>query len=515
MNESLTRRQALALMGGIGAAALIYGTGCARRTPTRPTSIWSPEPGRAFSLVNSTLIDVASGKALAGKAVLVEGGLIKGVYDVGAPELAGSRRIDCNGTFMIPGLINAHCHLNMPSVMNVGFSDMGMAQDQIRRNYRDAVLWGVTTCRDMGAMPKVMARDRAAIDKGRMIGPRILTAMSIITVPNGYPDFTARVNWIVRSFIGDIVILVKNADEARDAVKKVRDCGADLTKIAFDDRSLLYGRDGLDVLTDAQADAIMDESTKLGMPVAAHHLYAGGLDRGLQFGVHSMEHVATDAAITDDQMKKIIDSRMPFVPTLTVGASLVFKSSGDPYNDDPFVNEMLAWRDNVQYAELPRHCTPALVKKSAQVKRFYENEEYALEKNKDVLSFNPKFATRLLAMASKNLQRLIAEGAVLGVGNDAGVPFDFPGMLHLEMALLVRMGMTNDQALRAATMVNAKIIGREDKCGEISQGRYADIVLLAANPLDDIKNAGLVKAVFKGGVLVSKAEDFKVAETTA
>jgi len=510
MSEPISRRQALSLLAGVGAVALAGGAGCFKPVPTRPTDLGLSSLGRQLSLTNATVIDVTRGAALPGKAILVGDGLIQGVYDAGAPELAQAQPVDCHGTYMIPGLINAHCHLNLPSTMTVGSGELGMAQEQIFRNYEDAIGWGITTARDMGALPKIIARDREAINHGSLPGPRILTAMSVITVPNGYPDFIVDVNWLVKAMIGEPNLRVKNAAEARDAVKNVRDHGADLVKIAFDHRSFLYGRGRLDVLTDAEVEAIRNEADKCGLPVAAHHLYSMGLDRGLQFGVHSLEHVVTDVPLTDAQVRMILDAKMRFVPTILVGISLAFKSTGDPFNDDPLINEVLRWREEVQLAELPRHCTPAIREKSKSLKHYYEAEEYALKKNRSVVSINPKEATRLLVVAAKNLKRLIAEGAILGAGNDSGVPFDFPGMLHLELEMLARQGMTNAQALRAATLVNAEICGLKDKCGSIAAGRWADLVLLKANPLEDIRNTAGVQAVFKHGRLVSKADDFKV-----
>ena len=145
-----------------------------------------------------------------------------------------------------------------------------------------------------------------------------------------------------------------------------------------------------------------------------------------------------------------------------------------------------------------------------EIIRYFENEEYALKKNRKVLSYNPKVATRGVVAGIKNLKRLIKEGVRLGVGNDSGVPLIFPGMIHHEMELLCRFGMSTKQALRAATLTNAEILKIDDRTGSISKGKRADIAFLAENPLEDIKNVRKVLAVFKEGVLVSKAPEFSL-----
>ena len=508
MGEQFTRRQVLTLLAEAGALAALGGLGCFRARPTRPSKIFSPGKGEAIALGNAVVVDVEKGNLIQGKSVLIRDGVIEGIFDSGAQGLSHIKTLDCQGCYLIPGLINAHCHITIPSITNVSMWEIGMIREQIMRNYEDAICWGITTVRDMGAIPKIIAKDREYIERGELLGPHILTPLSIISVPNGYPDFVANVNFIARMMTGQFCLRAETPEQARDFVKQLRDQGADFVKIAFDHRSFIYGRDALNVFSDAQVEAIKDEAEKLEMRIAAHHLYSVGLDRGLKFGMNSMEHVVSDVDLTDEQVQKILDTKTPFVPTATVGISMAFKSEGDPYNDDPVLNESLKWKQDVQLKELPRHCIPEIYKKSLELVRYYENGEYALEKNKKVVSYNPKVATRGLVVGSRNLKRLIKEGAILGAGNDAGVALTFPGMLHFEMDFLNRFGMTEAQTLRAATIVNARICGIESKCGSITQGKRADLVLLGDNPFASVSNVAKVRAVFKGGALVCKAEEF-------
>jgi imidazolonepropionase-like amidohydrolase len=150
--------------------------------------------------------------------------------------------------------------------------------------------------------------------------------------------------------------------------------------------------------------------------------------------------------------------------------------------------------------------------KSEEIYTYYKQGEYALPENIKRASFDPVLSSRLLVMAANNVARLIKEGAVIGVGNDSGVPFIFPGMVHLEMECLCRLGMTPALALRAATLVNAKICRIDDRCGTIEAGKWADLTLLAGDPLVDVTHVGKVRAVFKKGELVSADETFSTRE---
>ncbi len=507
MKHEFTRRQVLTMLAGAGAAS-VCGITCA---PTRPASLLPTLPGEAVALTNVRVVDVAAGRILPSHSVLIESGLIRGVHPDRDPALVQARPIDCRGAYLIPGLINAHCHICSPSFINIGLGDMGAARDQIVQNYADAVAWGVTTVRDMGAMPKMIAQDRVAIERGELLGPHILTAMSIITVPDGYPDFIGDVNWFVGSLMGYPNIRAKNAAQARDAVKRVRDYGADWVKIAMDDRSFVYGRGKLAELSDDQLHAILDEAAKQGLPVGCHHLYGQGLDRALAFGVNSLEHVVMDQPLTDKQLQRTLEAKTPQIPTLSVGVAMAFASPGDPLCDDPQILDILAWKEKALTPQIPLHATPAIAKKQLDIRRFYESGDYTLPENKRLIAFDPQLATRGLLTARANAQRLIAADAPLGIGNDSGVPFDFPGMLHLEMELLVRLGMTPARALRAATLDNAAYCRVADKCGSIAPGKRADLVLLSDDPLADVKNVGRVRAVFKSGDLVAQADGFRLA----
>jgi len=415
------------------------------------------------------------------------------------------------GWWIVPGLINAHTHMTLPSVNQVKTSDFGLVLEQISHNFEDAIAWGVTTVRDMGSMPKILAKNRLALDKEKLLGPHLISSIGFLSVPGGYPEDLEKISWLTKSIIGQPTMRASTPEQARDCVKQYHDLGADFIKIAFDDRSLTYGHGKINVLTDAQMEAIKDEASRLGMPVAAHHMYSNGLDRGLRFGVDSMEHLVSDMDLTEEQIRKIIDTKMPFVPTVMAGINLAYKSEGDPYNNDPYLNETLMWKQKFLIPDIPNHALPKIHRMCLDTISFYEKGLYKQPNAKaEHSSFNPVLFTRAIVIGARNAKRLIREGVVFGAGNDSGIPLSFPGMIHLEMRLLKHLGMTDSQALRAATLVNARICKLEKHCGSIEKGKRADLVLLSGNPLEDIRNVAKVAAVFKEGKLVSKAADFSL-----
>ena len=503
----LFNRRSFLQTGAVAAlAGLMLGTGCAR--PTQPGIVFKPKAGERFALLNVKVVDVTAQRVLPDRAVIVQDGFIENVVSEQEVAKAGLPVMDCQGLYLTPGLINAHCHINMFSAQNAGLGNLPAILEQIDRNYEDSIAWGVTTIRDMGASPKLITRHRASIERGDRLGPHVLTALSVLTVPGGYPDFLTTLPRIVRAAVGDLALYAKNADQSRDYVKQLHDQGADLIKIALDHKSVLIGGGALNVPTDAQLEAIVSEAARRSLPVAAHHLYGQGFARGLAFGIDTMEHLPTNIRLTDEQIAQVVDSKTPFVPTLTSRNNLAFPTAGDPYYDHPLIQANFEFKKNELMADVPKHCSPKIHRLCQEFFDYFATEQYALPENRDTVAYDPKFFTRGVVMVNDNLSRMIEAGALIGVGNDAGMPLSFPGMLHFEMLLLTQAGMPPAQALRSATEVNAQICGIEDRCGTIAPGKRADLLLVKSNPLEDVRAMADISAVFKQGTLVSRSRDF-------
>jgi imidazolonepropionase-like amidohydrolase len=387
--------------------------------------------------------------------------------------------------------------------------DGGPVLRQVFRNYEDSITWGVTTVRDLGGAPKFLKRHRVAIDQRVLAGPHILSSIGFLAVPGGYPDFLAGFPKIAQAAVGAPVLYATSPEQARDHVKRYYDEGADVIKIAFDHKSIGIHHNALNVLSDAQIEAIKDEAGLKGLPVAAHHQYTEGFETGLRHNIDSMEHVVTVSKLSDQQILRAADSKIPFIPTLTSRLNLAFKSENDAYSSDPGLNKRLQFRKEKMFPDIPNHCSRRIATLCERYIEHYQTGQYVDPKFKRGMALDPSFFTRGMVLGTQNLSRMIEAGVVIGVGNDSGVPLTFPGMLHFEMELLVGAGMTPAQVLRAATAVNAKICNVSKQCGTIEKGKRADLVLLEKNPIEDIANVAKVRAVFKNGRIVSKVPTFK------
>lgn len=508
--EKISRRQFL-IRGGWSLASLSLLGSCVFRPPTEPSCGWKPSRGERYVLRNARLVDVDAGEIRDGAAVLICDGAIKEVFPAGAEIPADIPTIDCRGCYLIPGLIDAHCHLNMISTTNFRVADFAVVRRQMFRNYEDCIAWGITTARDLGCAPTILPKDRASIERGAILGPHILTSLAFVSAPGGYPDYVAETSSVALMALGYPVRFADTPEKARAQVRELHEAGADVIKIALDHQSVMYGCGALRELSDAQLAAIKDEAAKRSLPVAAHHLFARGLERGLQFGIDTMEHVPTDVEISDELLRRVVDTRTPLTPTLTSRINLSFPSEGDPFAEEPELQNALCWRRDCLTPEIGVHAEAEIEAKCAELRRYYQEGRYAQPEGGDRLSFNPAMFTRGVVLGTRNLRRLIAAGAVIGAGNDGGVPFTFPGMLHHELFLLTQAGMSNHQALRAATLVNARMLRIENKAGSIEKGKRADLVLLADNPLEDIRHTAKVRAVFKQGRPVAGDEAMSLA----
>lgn len=510
MGIKITRRHFLLCSGAAGAVTVAGVLGCAMFPTANPGTYWKPLASDRVALVNVRIVDVKKGELHKESVLVYQSGRIEKIVNPEDPILHQAKKIDCGGGWLIPGLINAHAHLTLPSIKQADISAFDGIRGQIYRNYKDSIAWGITTVRDMAALPRFIKKDREMIDSGKLIGPHILTPISFLTVKGGYPEFFGELPGVTKAVVGSPSVEADTPDKAADLVKMLHDEGADFVKIAFDHLSNLWGRDRINTLSDAQMEALTRQAARLSMPVAAHHFYSLGLDRGIQFGIDSMEHLVTDRELTEEQVKKIVDNKIPHIPTVTPGLNLAYLSKGDPYSEDPFLLQKLKWREQNLDQDWPKHCNNVIQKYGRELHLYNLQEKYALPENQNRRSTNPRLFTRAVVIGAKNIKKLIDAGAVIGVGNDAGVPLTFPGQLRFEMMLLQLSGMDAAQVLRAATMVNARICRVDKECGSIEPGKRADLVLLGANPLDDLENLSKVTAVFKEGQLVARSDSFSV-----
>ena len=405
-------------------------------------------PDRTLISATRTL-DVETGEWLAGRRLLVDAdGVIEAVLGPDATAPADARPLDLGNGWVIPGLIDCHSHLvgdlefaGVPAVTTSAAQEAMIGV----RNAGLTLRAGFTSVRDVGTYRAfVDCALRDAIDAGWTPGPRMLCAGAYVTIPGGAGDVTGLAHDVVLP--DDLRFgVVRSPAEVRERVRQLVGGGADLIKILVTGAVLTRGtRPGVVEFELPMIEAAVDQATKLGVFVAAHAHGTEGIKLAIRGGVRSVEH----GSLIDDEGIALLVER---------GTYLV----ADVYDGD--------W---IQ-AEGTRAGWPA--------ETMAKNDE-TTQAQRD------------------GFRKAVAAGARLAFGTDSGV---YPhGMNAIQFGYQVRLGQTPLEAIRSATTTAAACIGREDRVGSLAPGRFADLVVLPSDPLDDIEVLRRPTAVVKGGALV-------------
>jgi imidazolonepropionase-like amidohydrolase len=412
--------------------------------------------GASLAFTHITVIDATGAPPLDDQTVVIVGERITAVGSTSQVQIpAGAQVVDGRGKYLIPGLWDLHVHLEY-------------ATDDVLPVF---VANGITGIRELHtAMPEIR-RLREAGRTGALLVPQIVAAGNMIEDGD-----------LTEFGMGDR-LFVKNAEEARRAVDTLAKLGPDMIKLHHALRREVYF-------------AVLDEATRLGLPVAGHYPVAGVTLREVaDAGQRSVEHAlfgampAEVAKLTpparDALLAHVKERGVEFVPTLIISAAR--KRYPESFADAL----ALARRD------------PRARYISAQLWQTWE----------ELLSFEER-VTKEGTVGHFDEQ---ADVAFLGVLHRAGVtilpgtdflePFLFPGSsLHEELIELVKqVGLTPHEALQSATRQAAELVGLQDSYGTIQVGKIADVVLVRANPLTAIENTQQIEAVVRAGRLFDRA----------
>jgi len=391
------------------------------------------------------LLDVRSGKTLTDQAIVIEGGKIVSVGPTGqASRSSNDRLIDLPNATVLPGLTDAHTHLT-GNPQDVGPQALTISVPRATltgaRNARITLEAGFTTVRNVGAEGFGDVALRDAINAGDIPGPRMLVSGPALGITGGHCDE----NLLPFEFHYTSEGVADGVEGVQHKVREVIKYGADLIKICATGGVLSHGDNPqASAYTQEELKAIVADAHRLGRKVAAHAHGAQGILWASQAGVDSIEHGSyiDDAAIAE--MKK---NGTYLVPTL--------------YLADWFL---------------------------ANAERLHVPEEL-LAKGKEVMS-----------VARKNEAHAFVSGVKVAFGTDAAV---YPhGLNAHEFAVLVKLGLTPLQSVQAATINAADLLGWSDKIGALEAGKWADIIAVDGDPLQDVTTLERVKFVMKGGEVV-------------
>lgn len=378
--------------------------------------------------------------------IVIRNGTIEAVgSDAQVP--AGAREVDLSDWTVLPGLFDMHTHIT--SDPTGGFRESvfrdfpGAAALVGAKNARLTLLAGFTTVRNAGANEHADVALRNAVDDGLVPGPRIYTAGKGMGISGGHCDQTGfRPDLFPETGVEDGVF--NGADEARAAVRLQVKYGADLIKTCATAGVLSAGTEvGPAQVTPEEFEAMVETATMLNRRVMAHAHGIEGIRNAVRAGVASIDH----GAVLDDEIMAEMRRRGTYLVPTIMAYEWVFEAAED--------GTLAPWS-----AIKAREITP---------------------------------------IARESHRNAIAAGVPIAFGTDAGV---FPhGTNADEFRLLVEAGMSPVQALISATRNAADLLGVLEEGGTVEPGKWADLIAVRGNPLDDVEHLKNVGFVMKDGVI--------------
>lgn len=396
------------------------------------------------ALTGARVIDGTGAAPIEGATILVSDGRIQAVgRNVTIP--AGATRVDMAGKTIVPGLVNAHGHLQADSSNRP-------ARDRLAGQLRMYADYGITTVQVLGipldlAPDALKLRDESRPGAGTVDHARVLIAAASLRN-------------------------LKTEAEARDWANKYADMKVDIIK--------MHITGGPMDMTPAVYGALIDQSHKRGLRTAAHLFYLRDAKGLLEKGIDVIAHSIRDLPVDQATIAAIKARDVEYIPTLTRDIAQFVYEGTPAYFNDPFFTRHIPgsyYRDEI--AKLKDPANQDKIKKDQTA----QGTKPALEQGR------------------KNLKTLSDAGVTIALGTDTGTnEGQWQGYFeHLELEEMVKSGMTPMQALVAGTMGAAKAANVQQQLGSIAPGKQADLLVLNANPLSDIRNTRQIDSVWIAG----------------
>lgn len=424
----------------------------------------------AFVFRNATVLDGTENmEPRIGRTVLVEDGRIAAVgpaAEVDAPM--GAREIDLGGAYLLPGLINMHVHLcgsgrptsagDAGALMKRLDNPVGRAivRGLLRKRAQQQLASGVTTVRGAGdpLYGDIAVRDE--FNAGKHVGPRLIASGTGVTVPGGHGA-------------GLFAQIAESPEDAAELVREIAAHGADVIKLfvtggVFDAEKV--GEPGVLRMSEEVARAACEAAHRLGLSVMAHVESTEGVRVALRAGVDTIEHGAPMTPEIVDLYRggagTQLEGRTPSV-TCTISPAL------------PFV-------------KLPLEKTHST----------------------EVQKANGDIVCEGIVQSARDA---LAAGIPVGLGTDSSCPYVTQYDMWREVAYFAKyVGVSNAFALHTATAVNAQLLGLGDETGTVEVGKSADLIVVDANPLDDLSALRDVRHVMCRGAFVERPRVKHIAE---
>jgi imidazolonepropionase-like amidohydrolase len=408
-----------------------------------PSEAQAPAAGATIAFTNARIIDGTGRAPIERGTLVVSGGRVTAVGPAASTTVpAGAQRIDATGKTIVPGFINDHAHLNVERGATLPVRDDLIRRLKVYAAYgvTSTVSLGSTQADELEGFKLMQEQDRIGLDRARL--------------------YTAGLNAIG-----------KTPEEARASVDRLADLHAHVIKFHINGNPNDMNR--------PTWSAIIDESHKKGLKASVHIFYHKDAEASVDDGVDILAHSIRDQDVTPGLIAKMKQKNVAYIPTLTRDLSVfVYETTPDFLNEPFFQRGVSLYKEQVPLVS---------------------SAEFHDKLKKDP---NTEVIRKALVEANKNLKTLSDAGITIAMGTDSGVannPGRWQGYFEqVEMEMMNKAGMSPMKVIVASTGDAAKVMGLKN-VGTLQTGNWADLVVLRANPLDNIRNTRMIDSVWIAG----------------
>jgi len=428
----------------------------------------SPAGAETTVLRNVTVIDGTGAPAKPNSAIVMTDGKIAYVGPVsGLKAPQGAKVVDLAGKFVMPGIIDSHVHVGM--MHDVTQDEKYETPENVQADLKTYAAYGVTAVQVLGTDKDFVLQMRDQQRKSRPAMARLFSAGQGAVMKGGYGGLLGVTNPI------------STPEEARKLVDEQAAKGVDFIKLWMDDE-----RKTIPVkMTYEVSKAIIDQAHKHKLRAVAHVFYLADAKELVREGVDGFGHMVRDQPV-DNELLNMMKAKGVWMVSATLSREMAYSLAIMPWLQDPFFTR------GVTPGTVTALSSPAREKAVVTGPTRFPGLPYEKKVFFDM--------DRTLVQAVENYAAMVKAGVNTGMGTDSGPNGLFPGFnAHEEMQMQALLaGRTPMEAIKSATSDNARWLG-DKTIGSIEQGKWADLVVLEKNPLDDIRNTHMIAQVYVAG----------------